>query len=264
VIGELKEAIRSQRAILFVGAGVSQCVGLPDWKELIDHIGVELGYDPQIFATLGDHLMLSEYYRLERGSIGPLRSYLDKAWHSGVDIGKSEVHKLVVDLQFPLIYTTNYDNWLEEAHRYYGKAYSKIAHVGDLVRAKADATQIVKFHGDFEDDDSIVLTESSYFARLDFESPLDIKLRADLLGRTVLFIGYSLKDINIRYMLYRLHRQWSSAAINGMRPKSFVFLGRPNAVQQRVLESRGIHAIISDNDDPTLGLTDFLKSLANV
>ncbi len=51
-------------------------------------------------------------------------------------------------------------------------------------------------------DASIVLGESSYFRRLDLESPLDIKLRADLPGRTVMFIGYSLADVNIRYLFY--------------------------------------------------------------
>ena len=45
--------------------------------------------------------------------------------------------------------------------------------------APADATHIVKFHGTFDDDASLVLTESSYFDRLEFESAIDIKLRAN-------------------------------------------------------------------------------------
>jgi hypothetical protein len=261
VLGELAEAIRQRRAILFVGAGVSNCLGLPTWRQLVDHLASELGYDPEIFGTHGDHLLLSEYYRLELGSIGPLRTWLDKAWHTGVDIGNSEPHKHIVDLDFPLIYTTNYDNWLEEAYKFHKRPYIKVANVGDLVRARLNTTQIVKFHGDFADDESIVLTESSYFDRLDFESPLDVKLRADLLGRSILFIGYSLHDINIRYMLYKLHKQWSASTFTGLRPKSFVFLARPNPIQERVLESRGIHAIVSDRDDPKAGLTEFLSSL---
>jgi hypothetical protein len=263
MIGDLAKAIRQRSVILFVGAGVSNCLGLPNWRQLIDHLASELGYDPEIFATHGDHLLLSEFFQLERGSIGPLRSWLDKAWHAGVDISKSEPHRLIVDLDFPLIYTTNYDNWLEEAYTFYKRSYSKVINVGDLVGLRADATQIVKFHGDFSDDDSIVLTESSYFDRLDFESPLDVKLRADLLGRSVLFIGYSLQDINIRYMLHKLHKQWSATAFNSLRPKSFVFLTRPNAVQERVLQSRGIHAIVSDDDEPKTGLVRFLNSLLN-
>jgi SIR2-like domain len=67
----------------------------------------------------------------------------------------------------------------------------KVANVDDLVGLPADKMQIVKFHGDFEDDGSLVLTESSYFDRMNFKGPLDIKLRADILGKTVLFVGSS-------------------------------------------------------------------------
>lgn len=39
--------------MLFVGAGVSANLGLPDWNALIGRIAEELGYDPKIFATYG-------------------------------------------------------------------------------------------------------------------------------------------------------------------------------------------------------------------
>src|SRR5207249_3109444 len=108
------------------------------------------------------------------------------------------------------------------------------------------------------------LTESSYFSRLDFESPLDVKLRYDMPGRSVLFIGYSLSDINIRYMMYKLHRQWQSSSFAAARPKSFIFLARPNPVQERVLSSRGVQAIISNADNPEVGLREFLQQLLGV
>ena len=52
---------------------------------------------------------------------------------------------------------------------------------------------------DFSDDSSIVLTESSYFERLEFNSPLDIKLRSDMLGKTILYIGYSLEIFDMMW-----------------------------------------------------------------
>ena len=82
-----------------------------------------------------------------------------------------------------------------------------VTNLDDIVAAPVDtSTQVVKLHGTFDDDGSLVLTETSYFDRLEFESPIDIKMRADILGKTLLFIGYSLSDINIRYMLYKLYR----------------------------------------------------------
>jgi hypothetical protein len=261
MIQELIQGIRDRRVILFVGAGLSQNLGLPSHRRLIEHLAEELGYDPNLFATHGDHLTLAEYYQIEKGSIGPLRSWMDRAWHAGVDISKSELHKLIVDLNFPIIYTTNYDRWLESAHDQYHRRYVKIANVGDLAKVESNLTQIVKFHGDFEDDKSIVLTESSYFERMDFESPLDLKLRSDLLSKSVLFIGYSLADINLRYMLYKINSQWKNSDFASERPKSFIFLTRPNPVQTRVLANRGIFPIVSDQDEPGIGLREFLRGL---
>ena len=257
----LAKAVRDKTAILFVGAGVSRALGLPNLRELISHLATELGYDPEIFSTFGDYLSLAEFYRETKGTIGPLRSWLDRKWHEGIDISKSELHRLIVELDFPTIYTTNYDRWIEEAYHSHGRSFIKIAKVTDIPAIQAGQTQIIKFHGDFDDDDSIVLTESDYFERLRFESPLDIKLRADLLGRSMLFIGYSLSDINIRLMLFRLQRLWRDAGASERMPQSFVFLTSPNPVQERILNSRGLVPIVSESDDACQGLISFLKDL---
>jgi len=115
-VNELVEAVEKDRVILFVGSGVSQNLGLPSWSELVDQIAQELGFDPDVFRLLGDELMLAEYYYLKKGTLGPLRSFLDQRWHDPkTDIGKSEIHRYIVKLRFPIIYTTNYDAWIERA-----------------------------------------------------------------------------------------------------------------------------------------------------
>ena len=227
---ELKEAITQKNVILFVGAGVSRNLGLPNFSELIDKVAELLGYAPEIFKSLSNYQSLLEYYKIKKKSIGELRSYMDIKWHdSTIKIEKSDIHKLIVQLGFPIIYTTNYDKWLEKAFDHYKEKYTKIVSVKDFVNIKDGVTQIIKFHGDFSDDDSIVLTESSYFERLEFSSPLDIKLRSDS-----------------EYKEYR--------------PKSFIFLTKPNEIEETVLKERGIISLVSDNDDPSKGLFDFLSS----
>jgi hypothetical protein len=133
--------------------------------------------------------------------------------------------------------------------------------VGDLINVPKDRAQIIKFHGDFDNDDSIVLDETSYFDRLAFESPLDIKFRSDVLGRSVLFVGYSLSDINIRYMFYRLANIWKKMDSGISQPKSYVFSSRPNAVQEAVLSQWNIEMISSENADSGHALTSFLEKL---
>lgn len=261
---ELASAIREKRALLFVGAGVSKNLGIPAWAELTAHMAASLGFDPKEFARLGDPQTLAEFYVLQTGSIGPLRSWMDVEWHrdAAEKVRRSEIHRLIVDLGFPVIYTTNYDRYLELAHEAHGARYIKIANLGEVAAPLPGVTQIVKFHGDFEDDGSIVLTESSHFDRLPLEGPLDLKLRADLLGRAALFIGYSVSDVSVRYLIYRLHKLWSGSPYAHGRPTTYVFLGRHNPVQARVLSSWGIVPLFSESEDIGEGLKELLSALA--
>jgi hypothetical protein len=259
---QLIEATRTKNLILFVGSGVSRNLGLPTFDQLTDLIAQELDYDPEVFKLLGGYLELAEYYEIEKLGLGPLRSKLDKAWHdSGIDITTSYVHRLLPELQAPLIYTTNYDRWLEVAYERLGRECTPVVTIADLRNVTEGVPQIIKFHGDFEQDESIVLTESSYFERLDFESPLDLKFRADALGRSILFLGYSLRDVNVRFLMFKLNRLWEASSVKPARPRSYMVLGRANPVQEAVLRKRGIEPIITSGDDPGPGLEEFLHEL---
>lgn len=262
MIEPLVESARARQVILFVGSGVSKNLGLPSWGELISEMARQLEFDPMVFRIQGDYLELAEYYKLQTTSIGPLRSWMDRTWHTEpARVDSSKIHQAIVDLDCPTIYTTNYDRWLETAFERRKKPFVKIANVGDFTKIRDGVAQIVKLHGDFDDDSSLVLTETSYFERLAFESPLDIKLRSDSIGKTILFVGYSLSDINVRYLLYKLHCLWANSAFASARPKSFMFLTRPNPVQEAILEQRGITPIVSESDDATTGLSNFLEEL---
>jgi hypothetical protein len=122
-------------------------------------------------------------------------------------------------------------------------------------------TQIVKFHGDFDDDQSIVIAETDYLDRLSFESPLDIKFRSDALGKTILFVGYSLSDLNIRFLLHRLWKTWQASGYERDRPRSYVFMMRPNAIEEAVLDQWGIRVITGDPRQTETALESFLTQL---
>lgn len=259
---DLAAATKAGRTILFAGAGLSMSVGLPSWKELIDYMRAELDVpadDPKSDVT---YQTLAEYYRLRQGSIGPLRSWMDRTWSiSEAKVRKSKIHELIVSLDFPILYTTNYDNNLEVAYKLHKREFVKITNVRDLTRASDGVPQIVKFHGDFSDDQSLVLTETDYFDRLEFNSPLDIKFRSDTLGRTLLFIGYSMSDLNIRLLLHRLWKTWQASGREKDRPHSFLFAHRPSPVQTAVLEQWGITVLTEDEPNPEAALLSFLTRL---
>lgn len=261
---DVRTQYKAKKLILFVGAGVSQNLGLPSWRDLINQVAKELNYDPAIFQSYGEYLALAEYYRTQKGSLGPLRSWMDTNWHSNtVDIHKSKIHKYIVEGKFPIIYTTNYDRWLEKAFDANKEKFTKIATVPDFSKIEEGVTQIIKFHGDFDYDETLVLDESSYYERLEFESPLDIKLRSDVLGQSILFIGYSLSDVNIRYLFYKLSKLWKSTSgrYGGTQPRSYLFTNKPNPIQEEVLKQWGIDMIVSDEIDAGIALEKFLKKL---
>lgn len=260
----LAEKIKQGNVILFVGAGVSATLGVPTWGELMNYLADSLRIDRDIFKMYGDPLQLAEYYKLKKGSIGQLRSWMDVNWNiEEKKIQDSSVYERILQLGIPIIYTTNFDRCIEKAFDIHKKAYIKITKVEDISRIQKDTTQIIKFHGDFDSDDSIVLTESSYFDRMDFETPLDIKLRSDILGKSLLFIGYSLSDINMRYMLYKLNKIWQGNN-NSLPPKSYIFMTTPNPIQEKIWESRNIVPIVGENSNPSDSLDEFLGELCDL
>lgn len=259
---ELIEAVRRRRAILFVGGGVSQNLGLPDFQALIQHIAQQLGF-PADALPVSEYSVMAEAFLLKNGSLKNLRDWMDATWHpANIDICQSRLHNLIVDLDFPILYTTNYDHWLEIAFEKRGRPFHKITSVADLATAPKECTEIIKFHGDLSDVDSLVLTESSYFQRMDFESPLDIRLRADSLARPILFLGYSLQDVNTRYLLYRLEELWKSSKQVDQRPLSYIVMTEQDQrAQEIVLESRGIRPIRLNSQNPGEATTQLMGQL---
>ena len=177
-------------------------------------------------------------------------------------IASSKSHNLFVDMRFPVIYTTNYDRIIERAFELRNVPCHTVASIDDIATAPADATQVVKFHGAFSNDASLVLTESSYFDRLEFESAIDIKLRADMLGKCLLFIGYSLSDINIRYMLYKLHKLRDQVKRDANRtPSAYLTSFGAGEVQRSLLAQWDVSVVELDPTNKRESMEAFLEGL---
>jgi NAD-dependent SIR2 family protein deacetylase len=103
------KAAATDRLILFVGGGVSQSLGLPDFRALVRHLADDLGF-PSESLTTDEYAVIAEAYLLKHGKLGPLRAWMDSTWHLiNIDISKSELHNLIVDLGVSIVYPTNYD-----------------------------------------------------------------------------------------------------------------------------------------------------------
>jgi hypothetical protein len=258
----LVSAVKQKKAILFAGAGLSCTLGLPLFDALTAHLRARLDLEN---GRQFDFPALAEYYLLQKPeAAAELFQWMKNTWHPGnIDIRSSEVHNYILDLDLPVIYTTNHDSWLECAYSARGKAFKKVVGVRDLAETHPKETEIIKFHGDFEDPSSIVLTESKFLSRMSLDQPLDIRLRSDSLARPILFVGYSVSDPNIRYLLFKLRELWAQHSDGRKKPASYVLMIKRQPVQERLLLERGVEPIVWEEPNPNQALAHFFAALAH-
>lgn len=261
---ELARLIREKKVLLFVGAGISASVDLPAWKELIEALGREKGIEGDLFRSYGDYMLLAEYADGDGvGIYEHIKQKFDIRDNDEIQ-GKlrlSEIYKILYELDFPVIYTTNYDQLIET---YYGMqkkdSCTVVSSISDMTNIEPGKTRIMKFHGDVEEENTIVLSEKQYFERMDFQNFMDIQLQADMLQYSVLFLGYSLSDINIKLLLYLAQKRWNAAG-SGKEKYSYIFTATPNYVQKEVFKKSGIISLSGDIADKKEGTLDFLRRL---
>lgn len=137
---------------------------------------------------------------------------------------------------FGKIYTTNWDTTLEDACEYHDgtrpcvKAESRWPERGHrritpTGLAGSATTEIIKLHGDISSPQSLVASESDFHARLSRATQMnsfEIKyLLPDLVSdKRLLFLGYSLTDVNIRYILKSIIELLKNRA--GLMPPSYL------------------------------------------
>lgn len=255
---ELAELIRQKKVMLFIGAGISRSVDMPLWDKLIESL-LDEEYDADLLRTYGDNMMLAEFIRqrLKDHVYDKIREIFDINETIKEKLKSSLIYKMIADLDCPVIYTTNYDRLLEEYYGIQKKPYRTVVHVGDMYRIQPKETRIMKFHGDIEDDKSIVLAESEYFKRMDFQHFMDVQLQADMLRYHILFLGYSLSDVNIKMLLYMGRKRQESDCTM----KSFIFTATPNQIQKEVFSDDQIVTFSGGYADKAQGTEDFLRTL---
>ncbi|WP_437681124.1 SIR2 family NAD-dependent protein deacylase [Sorangium sp. So ce131] len=268
--GPLREVYREGRLIPFLGAGFSAPLQLPMWRELMGWMGEALGFEPALFELHGLPSQLAGFFAREReGGLVSFIAEMRAQFHAReVDERRrsSPQHKALARRHFPTIYTTNFEHHIEEALRDAGKEAIALSTFDDFARCPArGACQVIKFHGDLEWPETLVLTESQYFSRLRLEAAPDQRLRADLLSNSFLFLGYSFSDVDIRYVWYRMEQMRIEGAPPGAKraPHRRCFWATFGAglVQPALLEDWHIDVIELDPNDKTKSVVELLNAL---
>lgn len=234
-IKKIIEGIIDFKVIPFLGAGMSKTCGALDWSEIIDDLKKDL------ITSSSNYLEIAQEFEDNFGRATLIRK-LKKGCKLKVLSSESlENHMKILAMNPPVIYTTNYDNAIEEAASQLIRDYKKIVSLNDIVDSKHDQRQIIKFHGDFSDDSSIVFTRKDYDKRLKAnENHLDIQFRSHILGKSVLFLGYSFGDENIDYIFKKHTELYGTKNL----PKSYIVSFSNDPTRENKLQEKNIITLV--------------------
>ena len=198
-IEPLIEAVATNNAVAFVGAGASVSAGLPDWHQfLVQCLARARSSAPdetrwEFAAGMleeGDFLTAAEL--LQRGIGSQLEQYI---WDEfGSADTPSLVHTSIARIPFSMAITTNYDRLLENAYASCPPVRTWLDAPAVFSALRNNRPCIVKTHGDVGNRPSLVLTKTEFRDIVQKSAAFNSCLRMLLTLRTFLFVGYSLRD----------------------------------------------------------------------
>lgn len=212
VFDTLSVLVAKKKLVPFMGPGCSAAF-MHNMDRVINHIAKELGIDKE-----SNNLEVIQKYINTFGKENFCKVLRKKLNIDEFDDRKGYIYLLVMHMGASVIYTTNQDNIMEKACEKYKRKIRTIINLEDFGEIELSELPYIKFHGDFNYPDTIVFTDDDYKKRMnDTQNALNIRLRADLLAKNLLFIGYSFTDINIQQMFSELQE-----VFQGQLPKSYM------------------------------------------
>lgn len=241
---ELFQLIRSEKVMLWSGAGLSLYAGYPSGKKLGDIIIKSLSstQKPLISSKQSLDNICEQFVQINGNERKSLYEILERIFSKKPK--STELHKkLSLIPHFKSIVTTNYDPLFELAYRNNIQVIASLAELRDLQNKKPN---LFKIHGDLSHKENIIITKSDYANY--FDASRDSVYWATIIERivnnNVLFIGYAFGDINIEAIIRSISRQ-----LGDKQRKHF--LVAPNFKEHEIesLRLKNIHYINSTAEE---------------
>lgn len=231
-LNQIIKANNENRLAIFIGSGVSKSADtesfqLPLWGDLIKSMSHELE-----ITNEHDYLKIAQLYFLEFGEptyYSKIRSFFPE------NIPHSEIHKTIFEISPNCIITTNWDCLLESAIITTGALYNVICSDKDLVKS-THSKKMIKMHGDFNNH-NIVFKEDDYLSYSHNFPLIENYIKSILSTHTVLFIGYSYNDVNLKQITKWIQNHSSYC------PPMYMATLDSNLAQVNYLDNHGIKVI---------------------
>lgn len=193
MIEDLSLALKREKLVIFVGAGVSKNSGLPTWGQLVQAFAEQIGYPMEGRLATEEYIRIPQYYYCLDESPNHTDYYsLIKSMVPG-DIQPNILNQQIVSLCPKHIVTTNFDTLMDQV----AKEYQIIREDRDLLTG-ISAHYLLKLHGDIRQPQKLVLKEDDYLHYSETHRLMETFLKSLLIDHVFLFVGYSLNDYNLK------------------------------------------------------------------
>jgi len=242
---ELVEQLTPVNTVLIFGAGASLPSGAPSVGELISDISKDFNIEPD-GLNLAEIAAVAEMKRNRSDLITLIRKRFKglKAKGSLLNLPRHD---------WKSIYTTNYDELVEDTYRRAQKPLQVFASDFDFkVQLDPTATKYFKIHGTINKDSvdghvfNMILTQSDYDSTADYREALYSRLRSDMNpGAQVVVIGQSLNDAHLRELVETVIATNQKVGAGG---RIFLLLYERNETRALLYEQRGLRVAFGSLD----------------
>jgi len=249
-VRDIAKELSNGRCVLFLGSGVSAGVpdhpGLPTSNELPDRALEEIDSTRAWtlpLPSLTEVLTLLERRKGRRC----LEDFLVKEIEAHPDPLPAHFH--IARLPLTDVITTNWDELLERALDLGGVPYCPILNDEKVPDASPGAVRLVKCHGTISQREKLVATLEDTLDLFHEKPLLSALVRSLCAPKTVLFLGYSLDDVDFLALLRQLRRE-----LGKYQHPSYAVQKKSSPRAQAEAAALGIRLIHAD-------LTEFLELL---
>lgn len=204
-INDYVAKLRQGTATIFLGAGMSKAAGFVDWKGLLSDLATDLGLR---IAEETDLISVAQFHKNKNNNRNRINEKIVEEFTDN-DV-ETENHRIIARLPFNTIWTTNYDDLIEDAHIKINKKIDIKRNIDDLFINKGNRSCILyKMHGDKDQPNDAVLLKEDYEKYYYTHEPFISVLNSELISKSFLFVGFSFTDPNINYIFGRLTHRYS-------------------------------------------------------